>query len=325
MEWIGQAYLFKDKMYFIDNVDHRMTPHHKFDINSDGIRSLDEAEDINEEDFNILFLGDSFVFGLRLKYEDSVGEQLERLVRESKPDLKVNLINFGWTSSSPLLSYRLLKDIGEKYKPDAVIFGLDMSDFHDDLKYAALFDRQGIYWVINYLPITFLAVKKVIGKVEFLSGLHENLFGFPSQRFFSTNRPLSKNVNQFNALRRNIEKIAVYSKTELEVPFYLILFPRNFQHSDREAPLSWERDQYEALGPYTLTPFEYFDNIQSELDFPVISLLSDFQKSGKFPLCLEDDPHWNRDGAAVAAKAIHLKCSAMGCFTSRAQVTTQAP
>ena len=40
-----------------------------------------------------------------------------------------------WVSSSPLLNLRLLRDVGHKYRPDLVVYSLDMTDFRDDLHY----------------------------------------------------------------------------------------------------------------------------------------------------------------------------------------------
>ena len=313
-EWMGQSFFLKNKLYLVNNVDHRIPPHRSPDINSDGIRSPVEANEINDEDLNIVFLGDSFVYGYRLDFEDTMGQQLERKARIEHPERGVQVINFGWTSSSPLLSYRLLKDIGGKYKPDVVILGLDMSDFHDDIKYLKLLEGEGIYRVKNIAPITFLAVNWVIGRIGWLEEFHEWLYGFPGARFYATDRTFTENLTRFAYLRANIEAIARFSRTKLDARFILMIFPRNYQHSDREAPNNWEKHKYETLGPYALEPFKYFDSIRSELDFPVFSLLPDFLSTEVFPTVFDDDPHWNKDGAGVAAKAVYAYCLEAGCF-----------
>ena len=48
----------------VSNPDHRMTQVMNNDVNSDGVRSGSEANEFREEDFNIIVLGDSFVFGM---------------------------------------------------------------------------------------------------------------------------------------------------------------------------------------------------------------------------------------------------------------------
>jgi hypothetical protein len=176
-EALGQLVIFRDKLYFVNDVDHRMKPHHRLDINSDGIRCTLEADQFREQDLNIIMLGDSFIYGYDLNYEDTIPSQMQVLARNNHPGQHINIVNFAWVSSSPLLSYRLLKDIGDKYQPDLVILGLDMTDFHDDIKYSQLIRRQGVHRLVSVIPITFLASKKVLASVTVFEGLHEGAFG----------------------------------------------------------------------------------------------------------------------------------------------------
>ena len=69
-EVVGQTLVFRDKLYFVNDVDHRMEPFSAEDVNSDGIRSRVEATSFPAEDRNIVFLGDSFVYGFRLELEE---------------------------------------------------------------------------------------------------------------------------------------------------------------------------------------------------------------------------------------------------------------
>ena len=119
-------------------IDHRMRPDGN-EVNVDSIRFRGVSESIDAEDFNIVFLGDSFTYGYRLEYEDSVPYVMEKHLASHTCDSPVRVINFGWSSSSPLLSLRLLRDIGHKYHPDLVVYMLDMTDFHDDLDYGQRF------------------------------------------------------------------------------------------------------------------------------------------------------------------------------------------
>jgi hypothetical protein len=47
-----------------------------------------------------------------------------------------------------------------------------------------------------------------------------------------------------------------------------------------------------------------FREIELNLACPVYSLLPTFLETEVFPTCFEDDPHWNADGARVAAERI---------------------
>lgn len=313
-EIVGQTVVFRHKLYFVNDVDHRMEPHSRIDINGDGIRSLFEADHFRPEDHNILFLGDSYVYGYDLEYSEAPPQRLEAMAREYFPGRTIHVANFGWISSSPLLSLRLLRDIGERYQPDVVLFGLDMSDFEDDPKYTLLLERRGAYRSLHAMPITFLAVKRMFRKIGPLHGLHETFFHYPAKRFFVTDGPKEDHLPYYGIVRNNIDAMAEYSRDVLGAEFVLFLFPRNYQYSDRESPRNWEGRHYENLGPYAHEPFEYFESIRHELDYPVYSLLPDFQRTDAFPTCFERDPHWTPLGAEVAAQAVFRYCVEAGCF-----------
>ena len=82
----------------------------------------------------------------------------------------------------------------------------------------------------------------------------------------------------------------------------LVIYPRAYQYSDRESPMNWEYRAYETLGPFVREPFRYFEEVADRLPYPVVNLLPAFETSKTFPLFLEDDPHWNREGARLAAR-----------------------
>ena len=116
------------------NVDHRLWPDGN-EINSDSARFRGEAEDLSDDDHVMLFLGDSFTFGFNLAYDASYPYRFEEMVRGPQCRAPVRAVNMGWTSASPLLALRLLRQVGAKYRPSLVIYSLDMTDFHDDLRY----------------------------------------------------------------------------------------------------------------------------------------------------------------------------------------------
>ncbi len=304
-EIIGRRFFFDHELYLVDNVDHRNKPNGQ-DINSDGIRSQFESEHFEKEDFNILFLGDSFVYGWKLpEAEKAFPQQFERISSRFHPEKQINVANFGWVSSSPLLSYRLLKESGHKYNPDIILYCLDMSDFHDDIKYAKLFERKGIYRLLSLTPVSIITIRKALRNLPVLNPLHEEIFGFPADRFFVTANDLSKTEHWFSYLRNNIGNINKYCKEELKAKFVLIILPRSYQYSDRECPNNWEKNAYTPLGKYVLEPFKYFEKIREDVDYPIYSLLSNFQNTEVFPTCFDHDPHWNEDGNRVAAEAIY--------------------
>ena len=302
-EFIGQNYVFRNRLYFVDNIDHRMVPNSAENINSDGIRSTVEANIFQDENTNIVFLGDSFVYGWKVEIEESIPFMLEAKLNENSLQDKFQVANFGWASSSPLLSYRLLKDIGKKYKPDWVFLAIDMSDFHDDIKYQFAMERRGLFAALDIAPISLLTLRKAASR---MGPMHEWLFGFPGRKFFISDAPLPQTRQHFEFTQRNIDAISEFVTNELQARFVLFVLPRTYQYSDRECPDSWEQGEYENLGKYAHEPFVYFEELKaSGVDYPIFSLRADFQNSAVFPTAFANDPHWNHAGNQVAVDAIY--------------------
>ena len=294
-----------------EDVDHRNLPGSKPGINSDGIRSLREPERVRGQDFNIVFLGDSYVYGMGLHYRETVPYQLEKILREEVgPQIKV--LNFGWISSSPVLSLRLLRDLGAKYKPDLVLLGLDMTDFRDDLLYSNIIAGKRLFALKKVVPATLVAVNLALERSRLLSPLRQALFGVPSERYFATNQPLEESAPYLETTLDALAGIRDFSDEELGAPFALFVFPRNFQYSDAESPGSWEKGLYQPLGPYVLEPFRFFEERADRLPYPVFSLLEAFRDTDVSPHCFRDDPHWNPAGAEIAARAISTRLRAAG-------------
>ena len=205
-----------------------------------------------------------------------------------------------------------MKDIGKKYKPDVVILAVDMTDFHEDIIFLRLLEKKGIYRLIGVIPITCLVFSKVISTVS--DSLYKLAFDLPSREFFMTERPLSETLPYFSYIRKSIEDINAFCKTELNAKFILVVLPRSYQYSEKECPNNWEKKEYQILGPYAHEPFKYFESIRTEVDYPIYALLSDFQNTTVFPTCFYDDPHWNESGARIAAEAIYKYCLKDGYF-----------
>ena len=196
-------------------VDHRMRPDQD-EINEDGIRFRGSSAEIEEADYVVLFLGDSFTQGVLLDYPEAYPYVFEQLATAGTCSARLRAINFGWTSSSPLLSLRLLQDIGQKYKPDLIVYSLDMTDFHDDLRYEVLL-RQGGDFELDTTKL-FAAMANVsvlasfrdsdlgqafiqlIRKVDRLwpnAGLN-----LPGDRFFITSQPLDEKTGSQPTLKK---------------------------------------------------------------------------------------------------------------------------
>jgi len=294
------------------DVDHRPKPGSEPGLNRDNIRAWREADSIRPDDFNIVFLGDSFVFGYFLDVRESPPAILESLLREHYQTDRINVWNFGWVSSSPYLQWRQLQDLGPRYQPDLVLQGLDMTDFRDDFIYRNLIEGRGIYQYVRQYPVVFFHTMEI---VRYFPSLYLKIFGYPPEgHYFITRQPLADSSVFFADVKDSLDRIHQYSQEAFGAPFASFIFPRHWQYTDREAPLSWERGSYDVLGPYVREPFRYFEGVADSTPYPIISLLGDFQETDQFPLCQEADSHWNPAGARFAAEAIFRHCLAIGCF-----------
>lgn len=310
--WVGGRIVrsMVGRSYALD-VDHRMRPNNAImQSNSDSIRCQQEADAFKSDDYNIIFCGDSFVYGLGIKKTQDVFPYIVQRLLNGRPGMPhVHCVDFGWTSSSPLLSLRLLKDIGAKYKPDLVVLSIDMTDFHDDLRY-----RHGQQYVglsaLEYLAFRLDATdvlvdlrKRFLG-TELLDAISSSNVIIPMDRYFEVNQPLSESAPFMEETAQHIDEFAAYCKDTLHCKFMAVMHPRGFQYSDKESPNNWEAAFYKNKGPYVLEPFKWMQTLDARTPYPCLSILEAFRQSKVYPLYQKDDPHWNEAGQRVAAQAM---------------------
>lgn len=271
-------------------------------MNGDWVRSPFERGDFRPEHLNLVFLGDSFTYGFDVAAGDAFPARVGELLAERFPAAEVRVANFGWVSSSPLLSLRRLEHLGPAYHPDLVVLCVDMTDFHDEILWRNMLQRKGIYWCYDRLPIALGLFRAWFpGAFE---RLHRATLGDPpAERFFAGEWPLERSRPHLTPLVESLEQLDALC-AERGWGFAVFVLPRAYQYSDRECPRNWERDEYTVLGPHALEPFRFFEELAGRVDYPVHSLLGDFRASREFPLYFEHDPHWNEAGHGVAARAI---------------------
>jgi hypothetical protein len=260
-----------------------------------------------------------------LEYEEAYPYRFEARANQRRGLERVRAVAMGWVSSSPLLNLRLLRDVGHKYRPDLVLYSLDMTDFRDDLHYEyALQTNEGLdtrqaallqqFWAMHLPRFDF-------GVAEFATILDLVRFEPPSgtppaaaavatepipeDRFFITNLPLAETRYDIErGTMRHLFALSDYVTTELACPFALVVYPRAYQYSVRESLDNWEGHCYQPLGPYVREPFRYFAEVRDDLPYPLIDLMPAFETADDFPLFFAYDPHWNADGADLAARAV---------------------
>ena len=292
------------------NPDHRMTQEQYEDVNTDGIRCAYEGSDFREEDFNVIVLGDSFVYGMFLGRQDTMPYRLEQLAHAAGK-ANVRVINFGWVSASPYVSLRLLKDIGHKYKPDLVIEVVDMTDAWDDTFYQRAVEQQGFFRVAHRLPATALFLGRWGRDIVQKDWYSQTLWGVPWQRYFPMERPLTETRPYLDVVVRNLDTTHDYVTQELKAQFAVFIMPRSVQYSERETPDD-HSEEYTRLGPYSQEPFHYFAEVAPARAYPLVSLLDDFRQSTAFPLTMPNDPHLTSLGNKEAAGFIWRHLQALG-------------
>jgi lysophospholipase L1-like esterase len=271
------------------------------EYNSDSLRGTPERGAFRDGGMNVIFLGDSFTMGAGVAANEAFPSLVGDALRAAHPGVDVEVANFAWISSSPLLSHRLLEKIGDAYHPKIVVMCVDMTDFDDDIKYQHMLDRDGLYALYDRIPIT-LHYFRLWAPDTYARLVSWSVGGAPTKRFFITEAPLDETRQWFEPIVSNVTKIRDWCRAR-NVDFVLALLPRSYQHSVRECPHNWEANEYTTLGPYCLEPFRYFDELRHKVDYPIVSLLDDFKNAPEFPLCRDDDPHWNAEGHKVAARA----------------------
>ncbi|MEW5981779.1 MAG: hypothetical protein AB1806_05350 [Acidobacteriota bacterium] len=291
--------------FFVENVNHFLEPNLPDwpPTNADGIRSRREAGDFPRGGNNIVFLGDSFVFGYNVRVDEALPAGVEALLNDRMPGADIRIANFGWISASPFVENRLFGRIAHRYHPKLVVLGLDMTDFHDDIKYELMHWRRGLYRFYDVFPVTLSVFRD--HAPELFWKVHSWSLGnrLPRQKFFACEQPLEASRPLLAVTLENLRTIDRSAKL-LGARFVLVVLPRAFQHSRTESPDNWEKDLYSVMGSYSREPFRYFAEAADRVDFPIYSLLPAFERATDFPLYARDDPHWTRTGTAVAARAV---------------------
>ena len=110
------------------------------------LERYDVAREKPPESFRIFYVGDSFTEGT-LPMEESVPSRVEDSLNSvaMHTGKKIEIINTGTSSYSPILYYILIRRRILEYQPDLIVVNIDMTDDYDDWKYAwtAEYDAAG--------------------------------------------------------------------------------------------------------------------------------------------------------------------------------------
>ena len=124
----------------------------QYRINELGLRDYSVKKEKSEEEYRILFLGDSFTEGQGVQIEDTMVKKVEDLLNKQTfsanknlPNRNFRAINAGVAGYSTLLEYLYLVNRGIELNPDLVVVNVNVTDFTEEranLKHA-LRDSKG--------------------------------------------------------------------------------------------------------------------------------------------------------------------------------------
>ena len=117
-----------------------------FETNALGLRDREYDARKPVGTYRLFMLGDSFTEGGGFPLDDTVAKRVERGLAQAHCGKRVEVVNGGTVSYSPILEYLQLKTIGLGLSPDLIVLNFDMTDVHDDVVRtpAARLDAQGL-------------------------------------------------------------------------------------------------------------------------------------------------------------------------------------
>lgn len=300
--------------------------------NEDGLRTRHSRRSFLDHRTRIAVLGDSFVFGDKVRQEAAFPEVLEGILRRRLGREDLAVLNTGVASYSPFLERLLFDAVLKEYRPTVVLLLLDATDIGDDHKYrgearrpdgAAPFDLPdpgditylgGVAEVLREnLPWMIAPVRRVFPFAELGEGLKPryDYYDFrleiggrvETNRFFIYRHPPEVTRPHFDRTFEEVGRIAG-SAAGLGAPFVLAVAPRFHHWNPRECPDNWERREYRLDEPHQFAYFDYFEEARARAPFPILNLLPAFKEAREFPLVLRFDPHWTERGHAFVAETL---------------------
>lgn len=299
-----------------------------YKINSLGMRDFSVRE-VNiskgENEFRIVFVGDSFTEGWGLNYDDTYPKLVEDRLNEVHPEKNLIVFNAGVASSSPIIGYTVIKNRIIPLKPDLVVFALDVSDFHDDYTrgQVAEFDENGLPVKFNVTEIPpvkdfirkhsytynflakFISISKGIRRNYIVKPEQANDTRFNSQAIIFSDSSIKKNkefINKTEHYLLGISKIL----SENNMSFLLVVYPNGAQLSVKEWSAGREQVYLRNDTIYSTKIFDVIEDFAKENNINFLNTLPAFKSSTLYPLYYSYDPHWTRNGSKVMADAIYI-------------------
>ncbi len=254
--------------------------------NSAGWRDVEHSIEKPPNTFRILGLGDSYLWGQGVRYNDIVLTRLGVLLADQLPGLATETINTGISGANTASQRDLLQDRGLDYDPDLIILFYVPNDVAE--RFSG--DRRQIEFFVNYTSI--------YQRPDLLSN-YSYLWGWARQRFqmsYKARRYVKESVAAFveddrkwEQSRRALDAIRRISH-ERGIPLLVVIFPF-FHNLDGEYPFQVVHDVVR----------EYCESVE----IPVLDLRDSYRDHQGPELWVHPtDQHPNEIAHDIAARAI---------------------
>ncbi|MES2622690.1 MAG: GDSL-type esterase/lipase family protein [Bacteroidota bacterium] len=259
--------------------------------NSEGFADKEWATQKDSGELRVITLGDSFTDGDGSPQDSSYPRELERLLQQSYPEIKINVMNAGRCGSDPWFEYKKLHDLLLKYKPDLVLYTNGSNDmFYDHLVYGGMERFAADSTVKNKIPH-----HRWLGlyEVSYVFRLVMNAVGY-DETFFDRN---ARHKNEITALDNARALSRSYSQLAVQNNFKCIQLIRAEKSDIEDGHHDFNTDDL-IRGTETLPNYSTFDILSYYKDSLHIN------SSNVYDYFWQTDGHHNVKGYHAMAQAV---------------------
>jgi len=260
-----------------------------YQINEKGLRGAERDYNKSFGTYRILMLGDSYLFGWGLEWDDTLPVILEKRFLDTGYDGKrcevINAGVFGYNTAQEL---EFLKKEGVKYSPDAVIIYFIMNDLEPQWNAPRHPKYEYEYCASWFLDHLSRRLNKLISKITKNS---EPFFvTYRNRQNTEYLRALDKEKYKWNSCRAALSEFVVYCQ-ERNIKLYLIIVPDISQNLNKYALGRIHKEVSGAVRSNAVPVLDLFETLK-EID-------------SKKLWVSKDDAHPNRYANELIADKIH--------------------
>ena len=295
-------------------------------INSVGLRDREYAVPRPAGVFRILMLGDSFTEGDGVEAQETFSKRLEGMLAGTAGGTRIEVVNAGVGSYSPLLEYLYLMNGGLALEPQMVILNYDLSDAFDDITYSGLgrFAPGGVPLGVA-APDAEGEHPGVLVRVKDFFKDHTRLYNFVRVRIdrylegirHEGNFSGDLRYDKYAMLRGNYrptssdwtlsERYLLMIRDTLKsrgIDFTVNVYPYGMQVSTKEWAVGRQFWGFRPDTLYSTWPQDHIERFCTDNGIRATNMCRDFRDTARsvFPLYWKDNGHWMPRGQLVAAE-----------------------